>query len=46
MPVWCADLARVSIAYHSTNRRRDGSFHQVVITPTDPAFTVQARIGD
>ncbi len=34
-----------SVAYHSTNHRRDGSFHRVVITTKDPSFTVQARTG-
>ncbi len=34
-----------SVAYHSTNSRRDGSFHRVVITTNDPGYTVQARTG-
>lgn len=34
-----------SVAYHSTNSRRDGSFHRVVITTSDPSDTVQARTG-
>ncbi|HVZ82446.1 MAG TPA: VWA domain-containing protein [Terracidiphilus sp.] len=34
-----------SVAYHSTHRARDGAFHKVVITTTDPNDTVQARTG-
>jgi Ca-activated chloride channel homolog len=34
-----------SVAYHSTNRVRDGSFHKVVITTTDPSLKVRARTG-
>jgi Ca-activated chloride channel family protein len=34
-----------SVAYHSTNHARDGAFHKVVITTTDPSNKVQARTG-
>ena len=34
-----------SVAYHSTNSRRDGAFHKVVITTSDPLLRVQARTG-
>ncbi len=34
-----------SVAYHSTNTKRDGTFHRVVITTADPTYTVQARTG-
>jgi Ca-activated chloride channel family protein len=34
-----------SVAYHSTNRVRDGAFHKVVITTTDPSLKVRARTG-
>ncbi len=34
-----------SIAYHSTNTRRDGVFHRVIITTPDPSYTVRARTG-
>ncbi len=34
-----------SVAYHSTNRKRDGTFHKVVITTNDDAYSVRARTG-
>jgi Ca-activated chloride channel family protein len=34
-----------SIAYHSTHNKRDGSFHRVVITTSDPELSVRARTG-
>ena len=34
-----------SVAYHSTHTKRDGAFHRVVITTSDPTYTVQARTG-
>lgn len=34
-----------SVAYHSTNRKRDGTFHKVVITTSDSTSTVHARTG-
>jgi Ca-activated chloride channel family protein len=34
-----------SVAYHSTHTKRDGTFHRVVITTSNPEFTVQARTG-
>lgn len=34
-----------SVAYHSTNPKRDGAFHRVVITTSDATLTVQARTG-
>ncbi len=34
-----------SLAYHSTNHTRDGTFHKVVITTTDPSYKVRARTG-
>lgn len=34
-----------SIAYHSTHRQRDGSFHRVQITTVDGDYTVRARTG-
>jgi Ca-activated chloride channel family protein len=34
-----------SVAYHSTLRARDGAFHKVVITTTDPTYKVRARTG-
>jgi Ca-activated chloride channel homolog len=34
-----------SVAYHSTRRVRDGAFHKVVITTTDPSYKVRARTG-
>jgi Ca-activated chloride channel homolog len=37
--------ALYSVAYHSTNHVRDGAFHKVVITTTDPTYKVRARTG-
>ena len=34
-----------SVAYHSTNHARDGVFHKVVITATDPSYKVRAKTG-
>lgn len=34
-----------SVGYHSTHRVRDGAFHKVVITTTDPSYKVRARTG-
>ena len=34
-----------SVAYHSTNTRRDGTFHRVIITTSEPSYTVRARTG-
>jgi len=33
------------IGYHSTNRKRDGSFRRVQITTADSTYTVRARTG-
>jgi Ca-activated chloride channel family protein len=34
-----------SVAYHSTNRKRDGTFRRVLITTSDPSYGIQARAG-
>lgn len=34
-----------SVGYHSTNRRRDGSFHKVMVTVGDSNNVVRARSG-
>jgi Ca-activated chloride channel family protein len=34
-----------SVAYHSTNTRRDGTFRRVIITTSDPSYTIRARTG-
>ena len=34
-----------SVAYHSTHRQRDGSFHRVLITTSNPSYTARARTG-
>jgi len=34
-----------SVAYHSTNHKRDGAFHKVVISTEDPGNSVRARSG-
>lgn len=34
-----------SMAYHSTHRTRDGAFHKVAITTSNPDDTVRARTG-
>ena len=34
-----------SIAYHSTNRKRDAAFHKVVISAGDTTYSVRARSG-
>jgi Ca-activated chloride channel family protein len=34
-----------SIAYHSTNHKRDAAFHKVVISTEDSSYSVRARTG-
>jgi Ca-activated chloride channel family protein len=34
-----------SIAYHSTNHKRDGAFHKVAISTEDSSYSVRARSG-
>jgi Ca-activated chloride channel family protein len=34
-----------SVAYHSTHNKRDGNFHRVVVTTSEPDDSVRARTG-
>jgi Ca-activated chloride channel homolog len=34
-----------SVGYYSSNKKRDGTFRRVVVTTTDPAYSVRARTG-
>ena len=34
-----------SVGYYTTNKKRDGTFRRVVVTTTDPAYSVRARTG-
>ncbi len=34
-----------SIGYYTANKKRDGTFRRVVVTTTDPTYTVRARTG-